>query len=41
MLLEHKWIKENECGKSEFRNWLLKNIVEPRNTETFSMDDIA
>eukprot|EP00826_Nyctotherus_ovalis_P018207 TRINITY_DN1542_c0_g2_i2.p2 TRINITY_DN1542_c0_g2~~TRINITY_DN1542_c0_g2_i2.p2 ORF type:complete len:130 (+),score=30.61 TRINITY_DN1542_c0_g2_i2:72-461(+) len=41
MLLEHKWIKENECKSSEFQEWLQKNLIEPSCTETLSMDDIS
>lgn len=41
MLLEHKWIKENECKKSEFQDWMLKNIIEPASSETLCMDDIS
>lgn len=41
MLLEHKWIRENECKDSDLQEWLQKNVIEPSCAETLSMDDIS
>ena len=39
-MLEHAWIKGNEVGREVIQNWLLKNVVDPSQTEVLVMDDI-